>query len=316
MSSSIYMGDVIFPGPTGQPAANKVNYLADTVLESAQPIWSPIRMIEETDPVLGGPRGTVNIPIVQISQRTEYLKRLCADLAAAIPGTAQYSEILQKLSQLDVAKLNSRTDHIERILGDIMLTLDAQNMSPTGGYDAKMIENFNNTAEEIDLTVAEVTSIVQGDDSIDVKSSEGLIIGAHFQLTDGEQTEEVQIKEVAVAGSINRVILKSPVKNQYISGRAKLYRSSVVIYDGKAYGGGNVRTDDWTPNEIFSGSNTQVDVKKTIDYSDAGAFTITGATVINGEIVVGGPAIGIALVATGGRTGTWKQIDQNGDDLV
>lgn len=295
---------------------DNTNYLDNTRPDSKTPEWTPVAQIDVNTPVLGGPDGPDNMQAIALMKRTEYLKQLCKDLAAAIPGTAQYSEILQKLAQLDVAKLDSRVDHVERLLGDIMLTLDAQNMSPAGGYDAKMIENFNNTAEEIDLTVADVTSIVQGDDSIDVKSSEGLIIGAHFQLTDGEQTEEVQIKEVAVAGSINRVILKEPVKNQYISGRAKLYRSSVVIYDGKAYGGGNVRTDDWTPNEIFSGSNTQVDVKQTINYADAGAFTITGATIVNGEIVVGGPAIGIALVAPGGRTGTWKQIDQNGDDLI
>lgn len=288
--------------------------MADEYLTEESTYADKIRMVSEDDPVLGGTKGPVNIALKGIADRTAYLKKLCADLAATIPGTAEFDRIYQEIAKLDVAKLDGRMDHAERLIGNIMLSLQAANMSPTG-YDAMMVETFDK-AEEVDQTVSVVNSIVSGDDSIDVATLSGIIIGLHYQLTDGESVETVQVKSTATAGTINRVILEDAVKNQYVAGRAKLYRSSVAIYNGRAYGGGSVKTDTWEPNKTFSGSSTTQDVTTTISYNNASIFTLENATIENGKIIIGSDAVGLVMVSQGSTAGVWQRVDENGDDVA
>ena len=207
-----------------------------------------------------------------------------------------------------------RIDHLERLVGNVDLANEMANIY-LDGYDGMIIEPFDDIAEEVDRTVAQVTSVVSGDDSIDVESAEGLIIGAHYQLTDGEKIEEVQVKGINTSGKVQRVILYDNVVNQYTDGRAKLYRSSVAIYNGRAYGGGNTRTDEWSPNETFSGSNTAKDLSATLSFDNSSSFELSGAEMENGQIILDTATIGIALVSEGGGSGTWVRVDGEGDDI-
>ncbi|MBQ5651208.1 hypothetical protein [Anaerovibrio slackiae] len=207
-----------------------------------------------------------------------------------------------------------RIDHLERLVGNVYLANEMANIY-LDGYDGMIIEPFDDIAEEVDRTVAQVTSVVSGDDSIDVESAEGLIIGAHYQLTDGEKIEEVQVKGINTSGKVQRVILYDNVVNQYTDGRAKLYRSSVAIYNGRAYGGGNTRTDEWSPNETFSGSNTAKDLSATLSFDNSSSFELSGAEMENGQIILDTATIGIALVSEGGGSGTWVRVDGEGDDI-
>lgn len=210
------------------------------------------------------------------------------------------------------------TNHLERLVGTLYAAVMAAGISPDG-YDAMLVENFNDDAPETDRTVARVTSVVSGDDSVDVEDGSGLIVGSYYQLTDGEVTEEVQIKTINISDSINRVILMEPVKNQYHSKRAKFYRSTVAIQNGFAYGGGNTRfftaTDD---SHSFQGKDTKVELTKSIDYSDPSSFTLKGAHLKDGVLVMGTPAYGIALKAPGGTaSGTnWVNVNADGDALA
>ena len=273
-----------------------------------------VRMITTADAVVGGVDGPPNKAYAALANRTVYLKDLCAKLAASIPGTEEFEKIYAEIANLDVTKLDGRVDHLERLTGNIMLSLQAANMSPTG-YDSMMTETFNN-AEEIDQTIATVTSVVSGDDSIDVSSASGIVIGNHYQLTDGEAQEEVQVKSINIAGTTNRVILESPVVNQYAAGKAKLYRSSVAIYNGRAYGGGSIKTDTWEPKKSFSGATTAQDVTTTTNYTSTAGFEVDGATVEAGKIILGAAAFGIAMVSQGSTAGVWQKVDENGDDLA
>lgn len=207
------------------------------------------------------------------------------------------------------------TNHLERLVGTLYAAVMAAGISPDG-YDAMLVENFNDDAPETDRTVARVTSVVSGDDSVDVEDSSGLIVGSYYQLTDGEVTEEVQIKTINISDSINRVILMEPVKNQYHSKRAKFYRSTVAIQNGFAYGGGNTRfftaTDD---SHSFQGKDTKVELTKSIDYSDPSSFTLKGAHLKDGVLVMGGAAYGVALNEMGKPQTGFKQINADGDDL-
>lgn len=277
--------------------------------------WTPgIYQLEENDVAEAGPDGILNQPIKDLAARTNYLKKLITELQPTVPGAEKYDELLEKINALDAAKENNRINHLERLVANAYLAFDMAKIDPDG-YDGMVIETFDDGAKETDQSVTTVTSVVSGDDSIDVEDASGLLIGAHYQLTDGEHLEEVQVKSIAVSGKINRIKLESVVKNQYSEGRAKLRRSSVAIYNGRAYGGGNRRTDTWDDTgDSWSGTNTQQDVSAQIDYTDVSSFTISGAVLENGKLVLGDKPVGIALVSTGGGSGTWARIDEEGDD--
>lgn len=278
--------------------------------------WTPgIYQLEENDVAEAGPDGILNQPIKDLAARTNYLKKLITELQSTVPGTEKYDELLEKINALDSMKENNRINHLERLMANAYLALEMSKIDPDG-YDNMLIETFDGSAEEIDQITVNVTSVVSGDDSIDVEDSHGLIIGAHYQLTDGERLEEVQIKSIAVSGKINRVKLEAPVKNQYNEGRAQIYRSSTAIYNGRAYGGGNVKVDELTDcASAFSGSNTKVEITKSIDFTDPSAFTIKGAHIKDGQLVMGGAIIGVALNEMGKPQTGFKQINADGDDL-
>ena len=281
--------------------------------------WEPdVYQMENGDYMIGGRNGVMNLQAQQLTNRTEYLKKVEEDLKAQLdatqPGTEKYDELVKRIEALDANKQNNRINHLERLVGNAYLALEMANIDPDG-YDSMIVETFNDAASEIDQFVATVTSVVSGDDSVDVDDSSGLIIGAHYQLADGEHQEEVQIKSINVSGKIKRVVLYGNVKNQYTDGRAKLYRSSVAIYNGRAYGGGNRRVDEWASDTSWSGTNTQQDVSTKLDYTDTSSFAISGAVLENGKLVLGDTPVGIALVKTGGGSGTWARVDKEGDDL-
>lgn len=307
-----YMG--IGPSTDNSGTRHTINHLP-AVAE-----WEgDVYQIENGDYLLGGRMGLLNIQAQQLLNRTEYLKKvhdaLQAQLDATQPGTEKYDELVKRINALDANKQNNRINHLERLMANAYLALEMSKIDPDG-YDNMLIETFDGSAEEIDQITVNVTSVVSGDDSIDVEDSHGLIIGAHYQLTDGERLEEVQIKSIAVSGKINRVKLEAPVKNQYNEGRAQIYRSSTAIYNGRAYGGGNVKVDELTDCvSAFSGSNTKVEITKSIDFTDPSAFTIKGAHIKDGQLVMGGAIIGVALNEMGKPQTGFKQINADGDDL-
>lgn len=271
---------------------------------------------EANDYIIGGRNGVDNLPTQGLANRTEWLKaklEALKDDVAAIGGNDKYNEIVAMIKALDAGSQNSRINHLERLVGNLYQDIQAAGIDPDG-YDNALFETFSDGADEIDQTVVTVKSVVSGDDSIDVEDSSNLIIGAHYQLTDGEKTEEVQAKSINVSGSIKRVVLYENVKNQYTEGRTKLYRSSIAIYNGRAYGGGNTSTQEITGTDTFSGSNTKKSITSTLNLSSADGLSLDGAEVSDGKVTIGGRAIGVALMSDDG--GTWKQVDEEGDALV
>lgn len=278
--------------------------------------WTPgIYQLEENDVAEAGPDGILNQPIKDLAARTNYLKKLIEQLQSTVPGTAEYENIMNQLRQMDVGKLSRQVQHSERLISNIYLTLKANNLDPQG-YDWALVEDFEDGAKDIDQSLITVTSVVSGDDSIDVEDASGLLIGSTYQLTDGERTEEVQIKSINISGNVNRVILKDVVKNQFTNGRTKLYRSSAIILNGKAYGGGNTKSE--IAKDVakeFTGSSEKQEMEKTINFTDYGSFDVKNATIKDGKLTTSSLAYGIVLNATGGGAGDWRRINVDGDDL-
>ena len=313
MNENDYIG--FGPASDGDGARHEINHLP------VNPEWVPgIYQLEASDYIIGGRNGVDNLPAQGLANRTEYLKAkleaLKADVAA-IGGNDKYNEIVAMIKALDAGSQNSRINHLERLVGNLYQDIQAAGIDPDG-YDNALFETFDKGADEIDQTVVTDKSVVSGDDSIDVEDSSNLIIGAHYQLTDGEKTEEVQVKSINVSGSIKRVVLTENVKNQYTEGRTKLYRSSIAIYNGRAYGGGNTKTEEIAGTDAFSGSDTKKPLAAVVSLSDPAAFLVKGGHVKDGKIVMGTPAYGIALKAPGGTTnGTnWVNVNADGDALA
>lgn len=313
MNENDYIG--FGPASDGDGARHEINHLP------VNPEWVPgIYQLEANDYIIGGRNGVDNLPAQGLANRTEWLKAkleaLKADVAA-IGGNDKYNEIVAMIKALDAGSQNSRINHLERLVGNLYQDIQAAGIDPDG-YDNALFETFSDGADEIDQTVVAVKSVVSGDDSIDVEDSSNLIIGAHYQLTDGEKTEEVQVKSINVSGSIKRVVLYENVKNQYTEGRVKLYRSSIAIYNGRAYGGGNTKTAELAGTDAFSGSNTKKPLAAAVSLSDPAAFVVKGGHVKDGKIVMGTPAYGIALKAPGGTAnGTnWVNVNADGDALA
>ena len=313
MNENDYIG--FGPASDGDGARHEINHLP------VNPEWVPgIYQLEASDYIIGGRNGVDNLPAQGLANRTEYLKAkleaLKADVAA-IGGNDKYNELVAMIKALDAGSQNSRINHLERLVGNLYQDIQAAGIDPDG-YDNALFETFDKGADEIDQTVVTVKSVVSGDDSIDVEDSSNLIIGAHYQLTDGEKTEEVQVKSINVSGSIKRVVLTENVKNQYTEGRTKLYRSSIAIYNGRAYGGGNTKTEELAGTDAFSGSDTKKPLAAVVSLRDPAAFAIKGGHVKDGKIVMGTPAYGIALKAPGGiaNGANWVNVNADGDALV
>lgn len=313
MNENDYIG--FGPASDGDGARHEINHLP------VNPEWVPgIYQLEANDYIIGGRNGVDNLPAQGLANRTEWLKAkleaLKADVAA-IGGNDKYNEIVAMIKALDAGSQNSRINHLERLVGNLYQDIQAAGIDPDG-YDNALFETFSDGADEIDQTVVTVKSVVSGDDSIDVEDSSYLIIGAHYQLTDGEKTEEVQVKSINVSGSIKRVVLYENVKNQYTEGRVKLYRSSIAIYNGRAYGGGNTKTEELAGTDTFSGSNTKKPLAAAVSLSDPAAFVVKGGHVKDGKIVMGTPAYGIALKAPGGTANgaNWVNVNADGDALA
>jgi len=181
-----------------------------------------------------------------------------------------------------IPNLRSRTEHLERLWASHALLFDAQGQYPD--YDAAVAETFDDP-DQVDLASATVTSVVSGDDSLEMESLQGLIIGLNYTLTDGIEEEQVRLKTLAVAGDARRAILEAPVTKQYLTGRARLYRSSALVSGGTARGAGTTLTQGWAPGITWRGTEANAATVRTLPTAQgaAGAFDISGDIAFAGE---------------------------------
>ena len=149
--------------------------------------------------------------------------------------------------------LNSRVRQLERENANLALKLEAEGMMP----DCNMLlaENFENP-DSVDRFEVNVTSCAAGDDSIDVLSNYGFIVGSCYWITDGVHAEYVQVKSVIKNGSVYRVILTKPLTETYQIEQTKIYRTTAWISEqGVVYGSGDVLGVTYTPTITWRGTS-------------------------------------------------------------
>ena len=120
-------------------------------------------------------------------------------------------------------------NHLLRLVENLYLALEVAGLNP-GGYDGAVWSAYspvNSETTAIDSTNVLVTSIVKGDDSIDVDQINLLTTGENYRLVEGDHIEDVQVKYIKPVYGIKRVIFTEPVKYQFTPNVARLMRSNV-----------------------------------------------------------------------------------------
>ena len=149
-----------------------------------------------------GLNGIANLQARALVGRTNFLKRKLELLQNKVdeidltPGEEEtrYTEILQRLNSLDISVFLRQIAQLER-----QNMLNALSMKASGlevDENNIIVEVFQDgTPTTIDQTNAEIVSVIRGDDSVDITDVKNLIKGGVYIITDGETSEEVQIKE-------------------------------------------------------------------------------------------------------------------------
>lgn len=168
------------------------------------------------------------------------------------------------LGGVDVSGFNSRLERVEDALAQTMLQLELLQNFP--GYSHFIAEDFNDTSM-LDMFQADVTSIVAGDDSLDVSPMEGMLPGSWYTITDGVHSEIVQVESINLENGVQRVILMEPVKNTYLLPNTVIYRTNARIGQDAAIGPAARVIQVWTPNFVWNGTGASESFNVTLNTS-------------------------------------------------
>ena len=190
--------------------------------------------------------------------------------------TEQIDQIIMQLAALDITRVDSRVDLLERTVSDMALVLEAQSWMPENS--AILLETFDEPADNIDKFSCNVISCMAGDDSLLVDSVLDILPGAYYTLTDGVSGELVQIKAINVSGSTKQVVLIKTIANMYQAGSLKLYRTTSFIGGSQAYGPDAAKPVTYEINNEFSPSsaNSTVTIGLGTSVENSSQFTIIG----------------------------------------
>jgi hypothetical protein len=177
----------------------------------------------------------------------------------------------------DISIMRGRIDQVEREQSNMALALEAQQLYPD--YNALLPEDFKDP-DQVDTFECKITSIVAGDDSVDVETLRGIVPGAWYTVSDGVYQERVQIRSVVKNGSTYRVIFAANIQYTYVSGQVTMYRTTAQIQSsaGIAEGAGDQKSLLWQPSIVWTGTtgNTPVTVMLDTSLSNSAAFTKSG----------------------------------------
>ena len=192
------------------------------------------------------------------------------EIKQAILGTGNVSEIIARLEVL------------EDNLAQTLLALEMQELYP--GYTHYIIEDFKDP-DQIDLFECKITSLITGDDSIDITPIDGIIPGSWYMISDGINSELVQVHSVNLENGIQRVILEEAVRNNYVLENTRLYRTSCKVFNNSAIGPGINQNIVWTPNLEWHGTseNKPGVINLNTSAGNSNAFSLSGHVTLNSD---------------------------------
>lgn len=185
----------------------------------------------------------------------------------------------------DIQSLVSRVERLEDAMSQTLLELEMQNIFP--GYSHYIIEDFKEV-NQIDQFEGKVLGVVAGDDSIDVDPVDGMYPGSWYTITDGINSEQVQVDTINLENDIQRVILKDVIKNTYYLDNTRIFRTSATVGEGLAQGAQARRIQTWAPDRVFKGQGASTDytVAMSFDVNAEKNFTFNGAATLGSGNVI------------------------------
>ena len=175
----------------------------------------------------------------------------------------------------NIPKMNSRLTQAEINLTNIYLQLKAKEDLGIEG-NLLMIEPFTDK-DCCDMYECKVLVAVAGVDDIQLETDKDILVGSWYTLTDGTNSELVQIKSVARNDTKVVAILEQNVINTYNLNNAQLLRTTSLIGDHNATGAGDIRATTLNFTETFKGMGGNVEQILALNTTQANAnnFTIT-----------------------------------------
>ena len=186
---------------------------------------------------------------------------------------------------VDILSFNSRIERLEDAVNQTMLRLEL--LSDYPGYSHYSAEDFRDT-NQIDQFYAHITSIIAGDDSIDVNPIDGMLPGSIYTISDGINSERVQVRSINLENGIQRIILEDTVKNTYILDTAQIYRTSTRINNSVATGPNARIKISWTPDLLWTGTGELENFTVALDTSinNQKAYSLEGSISIDASGLV------------------------------
>lgn len=182
----------------------------------------------------------------------------------------------------DIASLISRIERLEDNQAEILLTQEMQELYPNATH--YIIEDFKNI-NQVDLFSCKVTSIVAGDDSLDCNPIAGILPLSWYTISDGLNSEVVQIESVNLENGIQRVILTEPIKNTYNLDTCTLSRTTAAVSESGAHSSSITKNISWDPAVTWQGQAESSSFTIPLDTStgNINSFETSGAIALTSD---------------------------------
>ena len=176
----------------------------------------------------------------------------------------------------DIPKMNARLTQTEINIANLYMQLNSEKEL---GLTANLllVEDFSKN-ECCDMYECEVISSFAGFSNLTLATDRGILSGCWYTITDGVNSEYVQVNSVARNGNQIGVMLDRQLVYTYNPECTKLLRSTVLISENTAQGAGDVRGVTLKFDEVFAGTGGNVQTILTLDTSQKNidAFTLEG----------------------------------------
>lgn len=180
------------------------------------------------------------------------------------------------VDEKQLAAVASRLNQVETNLANLYMQLSTENdlgVKP----NLMLVEDFNGETV-CDNFSQVVTSASAGSRTISLADGTGLLTGSWYTLTDGTNSEFVQVVSIATSGNVTNVNLANTVTKTYNLANTTLRRSTMTIGNGQAYGAGDVRTETFSFTRVWSGTaaNNTATIELTTTIANKAAFELEG----------------------------------------
>lgn len=167
-------------------------------------------------------------------------------------GDSAPATIAPAIDEEQIAAVTSRLMQAETNIANLYMQLQTENdlgIKP----NLMLVEDFSGETV-CDNFSQSVTSATTGTRSITLADDTGLLTGSWYTLTDGVNSEFVQIVSIATSGATTTVNISNTITNSYNIANTTLRRSTMTIDDGQAYGAGNLLTEIFKFSHVWSGT--------------------------------------------------------------